>query len=237
MDRGLYELIALGARYAFAALMLLIVVRAGRITLVDSRRAAALRRMSPETGISGELIVTEGDEKARRGMKYPVIREGMIGASRRADIRVRHSSVRRRHAYFQLTDQGLSVRAHAGAPLRDGRGRPAKELLLEDGAQFLLGRVRLMLVLAEAADPIPTRAARRRAPAKDAPDDLFDAPEPVRAPRRPARREDAEDLFEPRPAFRPRPEKRLGKPVNADEYFDADDDMFWENHNDGKQGR
>ena len=237
MSQNMYELIALGARYAFSALMVLIVLRAWRITIVDSRRANTLRRMSPDTGLSGELIVMEGDGKARRGMRYPVTREGMIGTARRADIRIRHSSVRRRHAYFQMTEDGLSVRAHAGAPLRDGRGRPAKELLLEDGAQFLLGRVRLMLVLAEAADPIPARAARRRAPAKEAPNDLFDAPEPVRAPRRPARREDAEDLFEPRPAFRPRPEKRLGKPVNADEYFDADDDMFWENHDDGKQGR
>ena len=117
MAQNLYEIIALGARYVFAGLMLLIVLRAWRITLVDSRRASTLRHLSPETGISGELLVLEGDEKARRGMKYPVIKEGMIGSSRRADIRIRHSSVRRRHAYFQLTEDGLSVRTHAGAPM------------------------------------------------------------------------------------------------------------------------
>lgn len=153
MSQNLYEIIALGARYVFAGLMLLIVLRAWRITLVDSRRAATLRHLSPQTGISGELVVIEGDEKARRGMKYPVIREGMIGASRRADIRVRHSSVRRRHAYFQLTDDGLYIRTHAGAPMRDADGRPVRALTLPDGGEFLLGRVRLLLVLTEAPEP------------------------------------------------------------------------------------
>ena len=136
MNQNLYEIVALALRYVFAGLMLLIVLRAWRITLVDSRRAATLRHLSPSTGISGELVVLEGDEKARRGMKYPVIREGMIGSSRRADIRIRHSSVRRRHAYFQLTEDGLYVRTHAGAPMRDGDGQPARALTLSDGSAF-----------------------------------------------------------------------------------------------------
>ena len=111
MSEGLYELVALGARYVFAALMVLIVLRAWRITIIDSRRAGVLRRMSPQTGLSGELLVLDGDGKARRGMRYPVIREGMIGALRRSDIRIRHASIRRKHAYFQLTDQGLVIQA------------------------------------------------------------------------------------------------------------------------------
>ena len=161
MAQNLYEIIALGARYVFAGLMLLIVLRAWRITLVDSRRASTLRHLSPQTGISGELVVIEGDEKARRGMRYPVIREGMIGTSRRADIRVRHSSVRRRHAYFQLTEEGLAIRTHAGAPMRDGNGRPARALVLPDGGEFVLGRVRLLLVLTEAPEPPAHRRGRR----------------------------------------------------------------------------
>ena len=55
MSQSVYELLALGARYVFAGLMLLIVLRAWRITLVDSRRASTLRHLSPQTGISGEL--------------------------------------------------------------------------------------------------------------------------------------------------------------------------------------
>ena len=149
MSVGLYELVALGARYVFAALMVLIVLRAWRITIVDSRRAGMLRRLSPQTGLSGELLVLEGDGKACRGMRYPVIREGMIGALRRSDIRIRHASIRRKHAYFQLTDRGLVIQARPGAAMRDADGRRAETLRLGDGSEFTLGRVRLLLVLSD----------------------------------------------------------------------------------------
>ena len=149
LSQSVYELIALGARYVFSALMVLIVARAWRNTVIDSRKAETLRRFSPETGLSGELVVIDGDEQARRGMKYPVIREGLIGSSRRADIRIRHSSVRRRHATFQLTERGLSVRAIDGAPLYDGRWHETDALILPDGGTLIVGEVRLMLVLAE----------------------------------------------------------------------------------------
>ena len=216
MSRGLYEIIALGGRYVFAALMVLIVLRAWRITLVDSRRAATLRRMSPQTGLSGELVVIEGDGKARRGMRYPVIREGMIGSSRRADIRIRHASVRRRHAYFQLAKDGLKVRAHAGAPLRDGHGRPAKAITLPDGAEIVIGRVRLLLVLSEAPEP-----ARRRRP---------DRHDDARADALNDELFDADRLFRENPVLNHAPEKRLGRPIDVDEYFDIDDDHQWKDH-------
>ena len=169
MSQGVYEILALAARYAFAALMLLIVIRAWRITLIDSRRAAQLRRMSPQTGLSGELVVMVGDEKARRGMRYPVIREGMIGASRRADVRIRHSSVRRRHAYFELTEDGLKVRSHAGAPLRDVHNRPVKEITLRDGGMIGIGRVRLLLVLTGAPEEAVARVRREKRARQDEP--------------------------------------------------------------------
>ncbi len=172
MSTGLYELVALGARYVFAALMVLIVLRAWRITLIDARRAGALRRMSPQTGLSGELLVLDGDGKARRGMRYPVIREGMIGASRRSDIRIRHASIRRKHAYFQLTDQGLTIQARPDAPMRDANGRPAETLLLGDGSEFTLGNVRLLLVLTDAG-VVAKGEATDEAEAPDEDEDLF----------------------------------------------------------------
>ena len=172
MSTGLYELVALGARYVFAALMVLIVLRAWRITLIDARRAGALRRMSPQTGLSGELLVLDGDGKARRGMRYPVIREGMIGASRRSDIRIRHASIRRKHAYFQLTDQGLTIQARPDAPMRDANGRPTETLLLGDGSEFTLGNVRLLLVLTDAGVAAKGEATDE-AEAPDEDEDLF----------------------------------------------------------------
>ena len=133
MSQEAYELAALTMRYVFTALMLMIVWRACRGALIDSRRAAKLRQLSPMTGVCGELVALEADERLRRGMRFPVIREGAIGSARRSDVRIRQSSVRRRHAFFQLADDGLHVRSHAGARLRDGGGRLVRELVLTDG--------------------------------------------------------------------------------------------------------
>lgn len=173
MSSEAFELLALTARYIFAALMLLIVLRAARGALVDSRRAAKLRRLSPMTGISGELVVMDPLPKIPRGMRYPVIREGMIGSSRRSDVRIRHASVRRRHALFELTERGLHIRTHASSRLRDGAGNPARELTLADGDSFTLGGVHLLLVLSV---PDLTRKPRRTSYVRhDEPeDDLFD---------------------------------------------------------------
>ena len=172
MSSEAYELTAMTARYVFAALMLWIVWRACRGAWIDSRRAARLRRLSPMTGLCGEMVVVEGEGQARRGMRYPVIREGTIGSSRRADIRIRHASVRRRHAYFQLTEAGLSVRGHAGARLRDGDGHLVRELILVDGDALSVGNIRLLLVLSM---PEGVQMPEREGRAAQEPDDLFDA--------------------------------------------------------------
>lgn len=172
MSHEAYELIAQTARYLFAALMLLIVIRAARITLVDSRRAAKLRKLSPMTGLIGEMVVLEGDERARKGMRYPVIREGTIGASRNADIRIRHSSIRRRHAIFQMTEDGLHIRGHAGTRIRSARGELVREITLGDGANFGIGRIHLLLVLSEATASEEIRLVPRRPNISD--EDLFD---------------------------------------------------------------
>lgn len=176
MSRDVYEFIALSSRYVFTLIMLIIVLRAIRGALVDSRRAAKLRRLSPMTGLSGELVVLEANQKIPRGMRYPVIREGMIGSSTRADIRIRHASVRRRHALFELTSSGLHIRTHAGARLRDSHGMPVRDLTLLDGDSFFVGAIRLHLVLSA-----PDASAPRPEPQAESPDDLFtpDTP-PVR---------------------------------------------------------
>jgi len=160
MSANAYELLALAMRYVFAGLMLLIVLRAWRISAIDSRRAARLRKLSPDTGIIGEMLVVNGGERAKPGMHYPVTLEGTIGAGRRSDIRIRHSSVRSRHAIFQMTDEGLFVRGHASARIRDGHGRTARQLVLKDGDILRIGDVALMLVLTE-ADSAPEEINRR----------------------------------------------------------------------------
>ncbi|MBP3410099.1 MAG: FHA domain-containing protein [Clostridia bacterium] len=165
MSANAYEILALAMRYVFAGLMVLIVLRAWRISLVDSRRATKLRRLSPDTGIIGEMLVVNGSERARPGMHYPVTLEGTIGSNRRADIRVRHSTVRGRHAIYQMTDEGLFVRGHANARIRDKFGRGARELMLQDGDILRIGDVALMLVLTDGGsepEEMNRRVLRRR---------------------------------------------------------------------------
>ena len=169
---GLYEIFALAARYFFAGLFLLIVLRAWRVTVRDARRARKLRRLSPQTGLSGELVVLEGEGRARRGMRYPVIREGTLGSARSADVRVRHPSVRPRHARFELTEEGLSLAAAPGAKLLDGEGERARKLLLRDGDCFTIGAITLTLVLIDATGRAGDYAGQE--------DELFTAPRPPR---------------------------------------------------------
>lgn len=173
MSVDAFELLALTMRYVFAGLMLLIVLRALRGMLVDSRRAARLRRLSPMTGISGELVVLDPMPKLPGGMRFPVIREGMIGSSRRADVRIRDKSVRGRHLLFQLTEAGLHIRTHAGTKLRDALGESARELMLLDGDSFYIGNVHLLLVLS--VPDLPRKPVRTSYGMDDEPEeDLFD---------------------------------------------------------------
>lgn len=194
MSANAYEVLATAMRYVFVALILLIVLRGLRGALTDSRRADRLRRLSPETGIIGELLVIEGSERAKTGMRYPLTLEGTIGSSAKADIRVRSSGVRGRHAFYQMTERGLFVRGHSGARIaRNGEPRTS-EIMLSDGDMLRVGPVRLMLVLTEAdatPEEIDRRVRRRDAAYRGtprvgtdaAPDDLFD-PKP-----------NADDLF------------------------------------------
>lgn len=218
MSANAYEILALAMRYVFAALMALIVFRAWRLTAIDSARAKRLRRLSPETGIIGEMLVMEGGEKARPGMRYPVILEGTIGSGPRADIRIRHSSVRRRHGYFVMTDEGLFIRGHANARIgMDGRW--LRECTLKDGQELRVGRVELMLVLtgADAApEEIDRRMLHRRHRAADSEEiemdnSIFNAP--------PVREADPDDFFFTNPASCLNPE-------DNDEYDDDTGDEY-----------
>ena len=218
MTRNAYELIALAMRYFFAAMMLLIVLRAGRGALIDSRRAARLRRLSPMAGIVGELVVTEGDGRIRRGMRYPVIREGLIGSSRRADLSIRHPSIRRRHAYFQLTESGLRIRGHAGAKLYVARHTPVREILLGDGGSFTIGKIRLLLVLGDGRSD-EDELFEPHSPAVRSADSEIESPEPE-DPDAPYRRpENGEDFPQESPQERAEATRRR---------VDSDDDSYFD---------
>lgn len=186
MRAELYELIAMAMRYFFCALMLLIMLRAWRITVTDARKASRLRRMSPQTGICGEFLVIRGEGKVREGMRWPVIREGLIGSAGRADVRLKSTSVRRGHAFFEHTQHGLRLRCCPGARMYNGRGEIRHTLLLGDGSHVTLGKIELMLILSDAngacADPeeedtLFGTTAPEKTKDPDPTDDLFRVPD------------------------------------------------------------
>ena len=196
MSTNAYEILALAMRYVFAGLILLIVARAWYGASVDSRRATKMRRLSPDTGIIGELLVTDGGERAKPGMRYPVTLEGTIGSNRRADIRIRHSSVRGRHAIYQMTDEGFFARGHASLRIGDGAGHFARELLLRDGDHLQVGGVTLMLVLSDGGSPdadLMRSRHRKRHPRDRRDEDSFDE--------RSAPRGDGDGLFRPNDTY------------------------------------
>ena len=194
MNANAYEIIALAMRYVFAALMLLIVLRALLVTMVDSRRAGELRRLNPETGIIGEFLIMDSAGWARRGASYPVTLEGTIGSSRRCDIRIRRNGLHARHAYYQMTEKGLYVRGHANITLLDEDGTYLRERILLDGDTLYIGRLEMMLVLYDAS-----MSQAHATPKK----------------RRHAERDRCE-------AERPAPERRM-RPPQYEAEFEADD--------------
>ncbi|MCQ2436890.1 MAG: FHA domain-containing protein [Clostridia bacterium] len=169
MNNAVFSAISTTARHVFWVLMLLIVLRAIRITLVDARRATQLRVLSPMTGLSGELVVMEGDRRMPVGTRFTVIREGLIGASRYADIRLRHPAVSRRHAVFHLTERGLEVSMQGKAVINTDGRRHVHEAVIKDGGTIAIGPIRMMLILTEAT--AMQQLSRMRT---DEPDPLFD---------------------------------------------------------------
>ena len=196
----MYERLALWMRYFFVFLALAFVVRAWAITVRDNRRARAVRAWLPETGTIGEWLVLDAvGEQARKGVRYPILNEGMIGSGRRSDVRLYHPDVLREHAYFVATENGLRIRPVGEAPVYvesqvGGTYHPADGYVdMADGDVLVIGGLRMMLTLFDAhaprhpvqAPPIPAkargcRAAREKEPFEDDPfcdergDDSFD---------------------------------------------------------------
>lgn len=150
MSAETYELLALAGRYWFAVLAVVIVYRAWRCAVQDNRRAKVLRDWTPETGCVGELIVISGGDRARKGTRLPVPREGLVGSGRQADVRLSHRSVRKKHARLEEREGGLLLSAVGAASLCREDGERVQRLFLRDGERCYLGRVLVTLVLYDA---------------------------------------------------------------------------------------
>lgn len=141
-----YTLLSMGMRYWFAAIAAIIVFRAWRATVRDNRRARVLRAWAPDTGAIGEIVVVAGGSGVRKGSRIPVPKEGLLGSSRRSDVRLRHADVRRYHAHIEQRENGVLMETLGKAEIWLG-GRTGRKLLLRDGDRFMIGSLSLMLVL------------------------------------------------------------------------------------------
>ena len=110
MPDNVYEIIALGARYWFAFLGVLIVLRS--FFWLHRDRAAKHRRLKqlPDAGMIGEFVVLSGSEELPEGSFLPVPWEGTIGFVRGCDVVVPVKGVRAVQADVEFENgRGLAV--------------------------------------------------------------------------------------------------------------------------------
>lgn len=110
MAEGAYELLALGMRYVFVLIGLLILWRAFRWIRRDAKNYQKEMRSLPDAGLVGEMV------DLRTGRAQPLPRDGTIGASRECDIRVKGAGVKHTHALFAFEEgKGLKITPSRGA--------------------------------------------------------------------------------------------------------------------------
>ena len=99
-----YEMLALFMRYVFVLIGAVIVWRSFRWLSRDNRAYHREMRSLPDAGLVGEVVnLTTGEAQ-------PLPREGVMGASRACDIRLKGEGILSRHARFEFTPgKGLKI--------------------------------------------------------------------------------------------------------------------------------
>ena len=122
MRSDLYQIIALGARYWFALLGVLIVVRSFLWLHRDHREKHRRLRSLPDAGTVGELVVLAGSEDLSEGSVLPLPWEGTLGYVRGCDLVVPVPGVARTHLDLSFREgTGLvAVPRHRRPCLADG---------------------------------------------------------------------------------------------------------------------
>ena len=108
MPAEAYELVALGARYWFAFLGVVIVWRSFSWLRKDGRLRRKRLRQLPDAGMVGELVVLAGSGELPAGTVIPLPREGTMGSLRICDVCLPCPGVAGKHLTFQFRD-GLGL--------------------------------------------------------------------------------------------------------------------------------
>ena len=115
MSSDLYEVISLAARYLFAFLGVVIVLRSFLWLFSDRAEKRRRLRRLPDSGNIGEMVVLSGSPELPEGTSLPVPWEGVLGSVRSCDIVVPCEGVRKRHLRFSYTvGKGLQILPASG---------------------------------------------------------------------------------------------------------------------------
>lgn len=170
MSADLYELVALGMRYWFALLGLIIVWRAARWALVEHHRYLRTLRELPYAGLMGEIVDLSS------GVSYPLPREGVLGSGKGCDIRL--PGLRKREFEFALREgYGVAlIPSHRQHQLSvDGEPMAGGEYALHGARISLPGYQLRMRLFANLDIPLPYEDHSYEEAAYTAePDDDFD---------------------------------------------------------------
>lgn len=150
MSSEWYQVVALGARYWFALLGVIIIWRALRWQWSDSRRRKQVMRNLPDAGYIGTLYVLEGESDAfDEGDTINIPAEGVLGSAMGCDVFIPHPSVSARHMLFHLFPDGLHIRAYRDQQMVVDEEvlEPGEQAILLHGATLTVGAVVLQLRL------------------------------------------------------------------------------------------
>jgi len=150
-----YELLALGARYWFVFLGVVIVWRSFKWLRKDAKIRRKRLRQLPDAGLVGELVVLAGSEALPPGSVIPLPREGTLGSVRSCDVSIPCSGVASRHGDFRF-ENGVGLILTPAPSLTfvvDGE-EPVphqREWVMHHGSRLVIGdallRIRLFMGL------------------------------------------------------------------------------------------
>ncbi len=102
MPAQAYEVVAMGARYWFAFLGVVIVWRSFMWLRKDAKIRRRRLKQLPDAGLVGELVVLAGSDALPPGTVIPLPREGSLGSLRSCDVSLPCSGVASRHGDFRF---------------------------------------------------------------------------------------------------------------------------------------
>lgn len=174
MNEQAFELTSMAMRYWFMLLIAIAAICALKLAFVDSKRARKEKLSAPNMEKIGELLVVKGAGEVRRGERFAITRDIVIGRRSKCDICLPDKSVFPRHACGELRSGGMLIGAIGNAPI-SLKGHPMEsEILVCDGALFSIGAYTLQLTLYDVEAEYEVDAAGRAIDARRISGDDYD---------------------------------------------------------------